>query len=149
MANTKVMYNKTKVYGGAEEFQFEEIHAAKYCAMIKQGAPLTKDINRLKREQRRALEAPSKFTGVHKYPKDKVYAYEGEFQPEELMARLYYKRGNRLRLPKVLKASKPTPVLQAHEQSAAVTADNPSAAKDSSAHDAGNITLRARDKAFK
>ncbi|XP_028414108.1 mitotic checkpoint serine/threonine-protein kinase BUB1-like isoform X2 [Dendronephthya gigantea] len=96
--NVKVMYDKSKVYTGAEEFQFEEIHAAKYMAVLKQGLPRRKDINKAKMEQNKKVK-PEKNERVM-YPKNKVYAYEGEFQPEELMARLYYERGNRLRIPK-------------------------------------------------
>ena len=40
------------------------------------------------------------------YPKDRVCAYEGEFQLEEVMAKLYYERGNRLRMENKTTASK-------------------------------------------
>ena len=40
------------------------------------------------------------------YPKDRVCAYEGEFQLEEVMAKLYYERGNRLRVENKTKSSK-------------------------------------------
>lgn len=95
------MYDKSKVYAGNEEFQFEEIRAAKYMAMVKQGLPLPKDINRLKREEKRVAMVQKKERVM--YPKEKVYAYEGEFQLEEVMAKLYYERGNRLRMPKKTK----------------------------------------------
>ena len=96
--NVKVMYDKSKVYAGAEEFQFEEILAAKYMAMLKQGLPLPKH------EQNRTVQ-PERNERVM-YPKNKVYAYEGEFQPEELMARLYYERGNQLRMTKTTRSAK-------------------------------------------
>ena len=95
------MYDKSKVYAGNEEFQFEEIRAAKYMAMVKQGLPLPKDVNKLKREKNRVAKVEKKERVM--YPKDKVYAYEGEFQLEEVMANLYYERGNRLRMPKKTK----------------------------------------------
>ena len=40
------------------------------------------------------------------YPNDRVYAYEGEFQLEEVMAKLYYERGNRLRMENKTTSSK-------------------------------------------
>jgi hypothetical protein len=135
-SNVKVMYDKSKVYGGAEEFQFEEIQAAKYMMMLKQGLPLPKDINRLKREQNPRPAQPEKRYRVM-YPKTKVYAYEGEFQLEEVMARLYYERGNRLMMPQ--------------KRSDEVAACLPSTLEDvpalvengHSQHAATNVTLRS------
>ena len=46
------MYDKSKVYAGTEEFQFEEIRAAKFMASLKQGLPLPKDVNRSKKEKK-------------------------------------------------------------------------------------------------
>ena len=40
------------------------------------------------------------------YPKDRVHAYEGKFQLEEVMAKPYYERGNRLRMENKTKSSK-------------------------------------------
>ena len=45
------MYDKSKVYAGTEEFQFEAIRAVKYMAILKQGLPLPKDVNRSKKEK--------------------------------------------------------------------------------------------------
>ena len=45
------MYDKSKVYAGTEEFQFEEIRAAKYMAMLNQRLPLPKDVNRSKKKK--------------------------------------------------------------------------------------------------
>ena len=84
-------YDKSKVYTGAGEFQFEEIRAAKYFEKLRRGQLLIKDINKSKREMNQSSK-PVKMERVM-YPKQAVYAYEGEFQPEELRARLYYKRG--------------------------------------------------------
>ena len=99
-----VQYDKSKVYAGTEEFQFEEIRAAKYMAILKQGLPLPKDVNRSKKEKNRVAQVEKKERVM--YPKDRVYTYEGEFQLEEVMAKPYYERGNRLRMENKTKSSK-------------------------------------------
>ena len=130
------MYDKSKVYAGAEEFQFEEIRAAKYVAKLKQGLPLRKDINRMKEEQNRPSQ-PEKKERVM-YPKDQVYAYEGEFQLEEVMAKLYYERGNRLRTPNTSSAElAPCPT---------ALADIPVPVQNNYPQHTANVTLRASAK---
>ena len=99
-ATSKAMYDKAKVFGGTEEFQFEEIRAAKYAALTRQGRPLPVDIRRLKREQEGLNHDAERIREKAMYQKEKVYAYVGEFQPEEIMARLWHERGGTLRLKK-------------------------------------------------
>ena len=98
------MYDKSKVYAGTEEFQFEAIRAVKYMAILKQGLRLSKDVNRSKKEKNRVAQVEKKERVM--YPKDRVCAYEGEFQLEEVMAKLYYERGNRLRMENKTTSSK-------------------------------------------
>ena len=103
VSKTKVMYDKCKVYTGTEEFQFEEIHAATYMLMVGQGLPLRKEINRAKRERNGITQAEKKERV--RYQKNRVYAYEGEFQPEEIRGRIYYERMKQLRMGNKERAS--------------------------------------------
>ena len=58
----RVMYDKWKVYAGTEEFQFEEIRAAKYMAIVKRGLPLPKDVNRSKKAKKPSCTGREKRT---------------------------------------------------------------------------------------
>ena len=75
------MYCKEKIYAGTQEFSFEELHAARIFAKIRDGTYVPPVIEKPPENVR------------YMYPKKEVYSLiDGEFQYEEILARRYFGR---------------------------------------------------------
>ena len=64
------MYDKSKVYAGTEEFQFEEIRAAKYMAMLNKRFTSPQRCEQIEEEKNRVAQVVKEERVI--YPKDKV-----------------------------------------------------------------------------